>query len=142
MLQGCLTLIQGETRSSLWDYFLDRDLFFIESEILFLCRSTSSTLDGDLLLALTTSVGFFAVAISKLADMHEAVLMNAYVHEGPKSSDIGHNARQLNAHLEFSIFSIPGAKLKASYPFLGSRPGPGQLIHNVSSVAAPAFSLM
>ena len=72
---------------------------FIESDIFFLARSTSSTLTVTLCLALTTSGGILHKSIPKLADVHQPVLIHSYVHECPEDCDIGHNAGQLHARL-------------------------------------------
>ena len=87
--------------------------------------------DGDPLLHLNHVGGRPHEVVGKLAHMHQPVLMDADVDEGPEVRDVGDDSRQLHARLEVvdlvdSLGKGEGLELDARVA-----PGLGQLIQDV-----------
>ena len=97
--------------------------------------------DFDALLDFDDFVGVLDEAVGELADVDQAVLVDADVDEGAEGGDVGDDAGELHAGLE--IFDLVDAfgELKASNCWRGSRPGLASSVRMSVRVGRPTLSV-
>ena len=88
--------------------------------------------NGNLLAGLYDGGGFFDEAVGELANVNEAVLVDADVDEGAEGGDVGHDTGQLHARLEILGFVDAGLKGEGFKFLAGVAAGFGEFGNDVS----------
>ena len=86
----------------------------------------------DLLLYFDEIIRILDEFIGELADVHQAILVYADVHEGAKISDIGDDPQQFHSRLQVVYFVDLVGKGDGLEAIAGIAPGPSDFVDDIS----------